>query len=241
MIRQLFWKEWREQRWKIAFGCIVLMGFCAIGLQSRIFADRMTFGVAIIAGTFLMPLVMAMGVVGSERASGSLDYLLTLPIAPWRILAVKMAVGLCACWLPLLGALAVSLFMAGGREMAVSDMISVFPAFIWLASCLLMWITACSMGQPSETRAGLAGVGVILFYLLWTYTIGVSSYTNWFPRMILLLYDPMGSFVFNGQAIEGWPLGYWEFMVLHLIVQISMLAALWRFAVRRFARLVRTK
>lgn len=39
MTRALLWKEWREQRWKMAFGRVMLCGFCAIGLQTRLIPD----------------------------------------------------------------------------------------------------------------------------------------------------------------------------------------------------------
>src|SRR5689334_8801214 len=38
-MRSLLWKEWHEQSWKLAFGCVVLAALAVIGLRARVVAD----------------------------------------------------------------------------------------------------------------------------------------------------------------------------------------------------------
>jgi hypothetical protein len=54
MMRSLIWKEWHEQRWQLAFGCVMLMSFAAIALRARLVSDEtMAFIVIAIAALIL--------------------------------------------------------------------------------------------------------------------------------------------------------------------------------------------
>ena len=44
MTSALLWKEWYEQRWKLAFGCVLLVGYTATGLSSFAVAALITRG-----------------------------------------------------------------------------------------------------------------------------------------------------------------------------------------------------
>jgi len=39
MLRALLWKEWHEQRWRVALATVWLLGMSAIGLKTRILPD----------------------------------------------------------------------------------------------------------------------------------------------------------------------------------------------------------
>src|SRR5687767_3135298 len=117
MWQSLIWKEWREQRWKLGFGCVLLMGFTLVGLRTRISPDEGIIGMVTFFGALLLPVLNAMGLVAAERDEGSLQTLLRLPISPKRIFLVKTAMGAIVAAAPFLACALIAFFIAGGREM----------------------------------------------------------------------------------------------------------------------------
>ena len=89
IVRSLLWKEWHEQRWKLAFGSVILMGLVSVGLQARLLPDRDILLLAIFVGSYLLPVFVAMGLVAAEQGEGSLHTLLALPLRPWIMLGVN--------------------------------------------------------------------------------------------------------------------------------------------------------
>jgi hypothetical protein len=161
-IRALLWKEWREQRWKLAFGCVILTAYTAIGLETRLLADAAILGIGIFfVGGVLLPIFVTMGMVAPERADGSFASLVALPVRPRRVLVVKTMIGALACALPFAGQAAAGLFIAGGREMARDQLLAWTGAGAFLAVAVFVWTLAFSIRQPTEARAGLVGIGVI--------------------------------------------------------------------------------
>ena len=57
MIAKLIWKEWREHRWKLALGCVVLMGFTLIALQARMVRDEIVVVSSLLLGGLVLLLV----------------------------------------------------------------------------------------------------------------------------------------------------------------------------------------
>src|ERR1700722_4488605 len=110
-MRSLLWKEWREQSWKLGFGCIVLTALAVIGLHARIIDDESMVVMVCFLGVTLLPVLSSTGLVPAERSEGSLESLLALPVKSWRILLAKTAMGLLLCTGPLLAAAAASLLM----------------------------------------------------------------------------------------------------------------------------------
>jgi ABC-type transport system involved in multi-copper enzyme maturation permease subunit len=160
-MRSLLWKEWREQRWKLAFGCAILMGFTAIGLRARLIPDEAMGMMTVLVGALALPVFAAMGLVAAERDEGTLSTLLSLPVRPWRVLAVKTAVGWLACAGPLVGAAVLSLVMASGREEAALWFVRTYAAGIGAASCVFLWTLALGIRQRGEARAAMIGMAIV--------------------------------------------------------------------------------
>src|SRR5688572_16744284 len=100
MWRSLVWKEWHEQRWKLGFGCALMMGFTFIGLRTRVMPDQAVISFGLFLSGLLLPLMVSMGLVAPERADGSLVRLLSLPVPAWHVLAAKAAIGTVAVTVP---------------------------------------------------------------------------------------------------------------------------------------------
>jgi hypothetical protein len=230
MIKALFWKEWCEQRWKLAYGCVILMGFTLIGLRSRLTPDEFIVIFASAGGSILMALFVGMGLVATEKSEGSLAILLTLPMRPWKIFAVKMAMGALVCALPIIGCMTVSLAVAGGRELNVTRIIVTYLGGIIFSVVMLVWMVAFSIRQPSEARAGLVGIGVFMGWVFIVFLFDKMFFER--PPFVLwwLVITPLGilQLAASGQLHS---LSLWT-----MIVQAAMLILLLLWGGYRFAK-----
>lgn len=165
-ILALVWKEWREQSWRLAFGCVVMVGFCAIGLRARILDDLTVVVFSGFIGGLFLPILAAMGALGSDRESGGDAFLGALPVRPWRVLVVKTAVAWLVCLAPILATWWVARAMVGERTMYNLPVAGFFLAEIWIAFHLVVWTLAFGVRQPSEARVGLVGILVVGAWIL---------------------------------------------------------------------------
>jgi len=166
MISSLIWKEWHEQRWKLVFGCILFMSFTAIGLRARLVTDETISFAVIVMAALVLPVIVSMGLVAPERADGSFQTLLALPVERWKILAVKTAMGVAGCIAPLLAAAVVTCVIAGGRELSVWQILAMYARGMGTVLALFLWMLALGIGLPTEARAGLVGLGILVIWLI---------------------------------------------------------------------------
>jgi len=165
IIRTLLWKEWREIRWKAGFAAFILASAVVIGLRTRVAPDIFVLFIVVFIGGFLMPIFIGMGLFAENRADGSLNALLALPVRPRMIYMVKLTVGTLACIIPLAVSLVLFMVIAGEREISFAETIHFHLVMLWFALILLYWMTAFSVTQLSEARAGLIGLAVFAFWL----------------------------------------------------------------------------
>jgi ABC-type transport system involved in multi-copper enzyme maturation permease subunit len=165
-MRHLLWKEWHEQSWKLAFGCVVLGAMAMIGMRARIVADERMVQTICFLGMTLLPVLASTGLVPAERSEGSFESLLALPVAPWRILLAKTLIGVILCAGPLAVAAGMSLLIAGGREVPVEGTLLLYGGSILAAASLLIWMMVLTIRLPNETRAGLLSLGILICWLL---------------------------------------------------------------------------
>ena len=176
MIRMLIWKEWREQRWKLALGCVLLVGFTLIGLRSRLATDLGILAMGMCLGGFLFPILVAMDLVAAERADGTMNSLLQLPVHPPTVLAVKLLIATAACVVPVLAAGLAAWWIAGGREVGPSHIWRVCLGTAGLAASVLIWASAFAIRQRTEARAALAAMGVLAGWALLAMIYGGVRY-----------------------------------------------------------------
>jgi hypothetical protein len=236
----LIWKEWHEQRWKLAFGALVLCAFALIGLRTRVVADETLLTWVCFLGIMLLPILTAMGLVPAERQEGTIGSLLALPVSTWRIFIVKTLLGILLCAGPLLCALVVSILAAGGRELTASQMFELFVRSVAATLVLFAWMFCLTVRLPTEARAGLLAVGILIFWLLATAGIyAVTPSDNYFtsrgmavPHDVavtkLWLISPfIFTFGFRLESVALLSVG------LAIVIQLAIAAALWFWAARR--------
>jgi ABC-type transport system involved in multi-copper enzyme maturation permease subunit len=225
-MRSLLWKEWHEQSWKLAFGCLVLVSFAIIGLHSRIIADEKMMMWVCFMGVGLLPVLSSTGLIPAERADGSFESLLAIPVASWRILLAKTLVGMLQCGGPLLAAGLVSLLMVGGRELSGETIVNLYCRSTLASLSLFVWMVALTSRLPSEARAGLVALGVLILWSL--VSIGLTA--PGVPRALLAI-SPFTFFYVIFTSVTDTP-GF--FMVF--IAQLAILSAVWTVTVRVFNR-----
>jgi hypothetical protein len=168
-LARLIWKEWREQRWKIGFGCVVLCAFALIGLRTRAVDDQSILIGTCAMGVLLLPILAAAGLVPAERDERTMGLLLAMPVAPWKVLAAKTLLGAALCAIPLMAAAIVSIAVARGREVSVPATLAIFGGSIVTALLLFVWMLAFTARSEGEGRAAGLAVGVMVFWLMATY------------------------------------------------------------------------
>lgn len=227
-MRQLIWKEWHEQRWKLGFGCIVLCAFALIGLRTRAVPDESIMVGTCALGILLLPILTAAGLIPAERGEGTLRTLLALPVAPWKVLAAKAILGAMLCAGPILAAAIVSLLMARGREISNGATWEIYGRAVAVALFLFAWMLWSTARSPSEGRAAALCVGVLILWLLATRGLIAESH----PAR-------------NGMAESHAPFMLWAICPFVLVfppadfapmealaLQAVTVAALWLFALR---------
>lgn len=238
MFRSLIWKEWQEQRWKLGFGCIILTALAAIGLRTRIVLDEDFMMSVIWLGICLLPVLAAMGMVAPERADGSIHSLLALPTSTRRILAAKTLLGLALCAAPLITAAIASCLIAGGREVSVWRIIDLHARGVAVALALFIWMLACSIHLGSEARAGLIGLGLLVFWLLASMGLFIGPYSSpgrfppWSGRLHWISpLNPLAQAICPFAFLDSFP--HSPPLALAAAMQIPIGIALWFWAVSR--------
>ena len=172
MFRSLVWKEWHEQRWRLWFGVALLATFTAIGLRTRIMPDEQIVILTIMIGGMVFPLMVAMGLVAPERAEGTIVRLLALPVPTWKVVAAKGLVGVIVCVAPVIVSAVIALIIAGNREMPWDMLLRLYGIALGVTLSTFSWLAAIGIRQPSEARAGLIGIGVVVGWFL---LIGIAA------------------------------------------------------------------
>ena len=173
-MRSLLWKEWHEQRWKLAFGSLILGAFALIGLRARVIADETLLEGVCLLAVLLLPMLASTGLVPAERDGGTLESLLALPVRPWRIYLIKTLMGVLLCVGPIVVTAIVSLAFAGGREMAAGAIAALFVRTLAAVLFLFFWMFSLTVRLPTETRAALITLGVLICWAI--VTVGLTMF-----------------------------------------------------------------
>lgn len=237
-MRSLLWKEWHEQRWKLAFGSLILASFALVGLRARVIADETMLESICILSVLLLSVLSSTGLIPPEREEGTLQTLLALPIRPSMIFAIKTFAGVLLCAVPLILTAAVSVAIAGGREVSTAAIIAFYAGTLAATLSLFFWMFALTVRLPSETRASLITIGILIIWMIaslglidsWKQNTGGSRIWAADPWVFLLVKDNHST---GGNApINRFPVS----PALAAGVQAAIALALWLWAARQLAR-----
>lgn len=174
----LFWKEWREHRWKLAALTAIYLITYAICLYT-IEGESPLENAAIVL-TFFTPLAalfIAMGLAAKEEASGTANYLRAQPVALRYAAIAKLCLGMLTLFIPVLLILALAFLFIGLDSSAQISRSYPFDlgvhgqplrfliallTHIASSGSLLLWFAVLGMSQRSELRAGVFAVVAVI-------------------------------------------------------------------------------
>jgi hypothetical protein len=174
MLRAMLWKEWREQRWKAAFGAVMVGSFSASLASARLTTRGEATLMVAVLGPLILALYSAMGVFAPERSNHTLSFLVAQPVPAWQVFACKWFCGWLNVAIPVLPS--VVCFAVFGRTDSgrglVDDPGQVFrgtPAFLALGTMAYAWVCCLTVRRRNEAAVGLAGllIFVVLSVHMW--------------------------------------------------------------------------
>ncbi len=80
MFAQLFWKEWKENLWKLWFCCVVSVGFVGILFRIRVVPDMGNCFLISIVQLFVVPIIYALDIFSGEMSSRTIHLLFKIPV-----------------------------------------------------------------------------------------------------------------------------------------------------------------
>ena len=230
MWRSLVWKEWHEQRWRLGFGVFLLGTFTLIGLRTRIIPDEQIVALTIMVGGMLLPLMVAMGLVAPERAEGTIVRLLALPVPPWKVLAAKGVVGAAVCAAPVIVSGVLAALVAGDGEMSWPELVGLYAIAIGVTLSMFTWLTAAGVRQPSEARAGLVGIAIVVGWFL-LMALGAAMQAELLRdtdvEQWVAAVSPVGLILLKGSSIP---------TAAVIALQVTVVAVMWWYAAHRIGK-----
>jgi hypothetical protein len=181
MLRPLIWKEWHEQRWKLAFGTVMLLFFTLSLIVSELATDGEIFFVIMLFGGAIMALYSAMGVFSPERMNKTNTFLVSKPVEYWKVFLCKWFFGWLNLALPLL-VCSLSIYITGllrpeGRFFT-SDILSNWLIIGILFGTIFYTMTCCfAPRNATEAFVGITGLIILVIEILYLFTSYL--FTNW--------------------------------------------------------------
>lgn len=172
MFRRLFWKEWRENLWKLIFCGAVSLAFTALLFRIRLFPDAANGIVISFVQMLIVPVVYALDIFSGEMSSRTIHLLFKFPVPRWKIFFSKYLI--CMLEIGLIFAATGGLMevMGQGRE---TDLGFLFRHSLLLGlASLMVFSWFCVFAAQSRSEAGslvavfgvIIGWGIIFFWSL---------------------------------------------------------------------------
>jgi ABC-type transport system involved in multi-copper enzyme maturation permease subunit len=179
MFRQLLWKEWREQQWKLIFGTVMLVFFTTTLMATQLSTGREVLVAVWIIGGLVMALYSAMGVFAPEISNGTQVFLVTKPIQPWKIFWGKWFIGWLNFAVPMLicslGLATIILLHPEGRFFELKYIAKGTFAGVGFGT-MLYTMTCCFAPRKSgEAMTGFTGMGICVAIMLHMMTVVAFS------------------------------------------------------------------
>ncbi len=188
MIRPLIWKEWREQRWKIAFGTIMLVSFAGSLVAARIISYKEVVYVTWLIGGMILALYSAMGVFAPEKSNKTIAFLSSRPIEPWKVFLCKWFFGWLNFAVPLLFcSLIAAVYLLVHPQEHLLDMLIRVTCLGLTLGTMFYSMTCCFAPRKSgEAFVGLTGLIVLFAFIVHAMTVEIALRTSLQSELSLL-------------------------------------------------------
>lgn len=166
MISPIVWKEWHEQRWKMAFGTVMLVFFTGSMAAARVLSAREAATGVWVFGGMILSLYSAMGVFAPERTGGTVTFLASKPLDPRAVFLTKWFFGWLNIILPM-AACGLLIVVLEGSQVVNWDAFVVRPAVGASVATMFYTMTCCLAPRRwGEAQVGFFGLMVLLAYFL---------------------------------------------------------------------------
>jgi ABC-type transport system involved in multi-copper enzyme maturation permease subunit len=192
MFKQLLWKEWRENLWKLTFGAAVSAAFVLLLFRIRLFPDAANCIIISSVQMLAIPLIYALDIFSGEMSNRTIHLLLKFPVSRWKIFFSKYLVCVLGMALVFLATGALMETMSQGREAETGFLLKLNVSFAMTALLLFTWF--CAFGAQSRSEAGslAAMFGVIIGWaiiMLWA-SICAGWAIHFVPYSYVMLFMP---------------------------------------------------
>ena len=200
MFKQLLWKEWRENLWKLTFGGAVSAAFVLLLFRIRLFPDATNCVSISFVQMLVLPVIYALDIFSGEMSNGTIHLLFKFPVPRWKIFISKYFISIGGFLTIFLMSGLLMELIAQGRETDTGFLLKLNASFGISALLLFTWF--CPFGAQSRSEAGslvamfsvIIGWGIIM---LWS---GVSEYMwiwHFVPYQYFTLYISENSLEVN--------------------------------------------
>lgn len=170
MVKQLLWKEWHEQRWKLIFGTVMLMFFTGALMAARVSTNHEMLIVVWVIGGLVLALYSAMGVFAPEVSNETQNFLMSKPIQPWAVFGGKLFMGWLNFAVPMLicslGFAIITLIHPQERFFELKFIAK--GTFAGVCFGTMLYTMACCLAprKSGEAMAGFTGLIICVVFML---------------------------------------------------------------------------
>jgi ABC-type transport system involved in multi-copper enzyme maturation permease subunit len=190
MFRQLLWKEWRENLWKLIFCGAISLAFTALLFRIRLFPDGANCTIISFMQMIAVPLVYALDIFSGEMSNRTIHLLFKFPVARWKIFFSKYLICILGMSIIFLATGLLMELLGHGREADMSYLFKINGLCGLSSLVLFTWF--CAFGAQSHSEAGslvamfsvFIGWGIVLFWstmceVVWAIHFVPYSLTVW--------------------------------------------------------------
>jgi ABC-type transport system involved in multi-copper enzyme maturation permease subunit len=192
MFRQLLWKEWRENLWKLIFCGAISLAFTALLFRIRLFPDSANSMAISFVQMLAVPVVYALDIFSGEMSNRTIHLLFKFPVARWKIFFSKYLVCILGMSIIFLATGLLMEVMGHRREAEIGFLFKSNSLFGISSLIIFTWF--CVFAAQSHSEAGslvamfgvLIGWGIVLF---WSTTCEVSWAFHFVPYSFIVWTD----------------------------------------------------
>lgn len=161
MFRMLFWKEWRENLWKLLFCSAASVVFTVMLFRIRVVPDLSNCLLISLVQMFVVPVVYALDIFSGEVSNRTIHLLFKVPVKRWMIFFSKYLVSALGIALIFVATGVLMELLAHGRETRVLYLLKINLLCGTAALALFTWF--CAFGCQSRSEAGSLGAMFAVF------------------------------------------------------------------------------
>ena len=180
MFKQLLWKEWRENLWKLNFCLVVSVAFSALLFRIRLIPDLNNCIIFSMVTMFMVPVIYALDLFAGEMSHRTIHLLFRIPVPRWQIFFSKMAVAMIG-FIVIFGISGLAMEMwTRGRETQAWLLLAIHLNFGLSAAAIFVWFSVFGCQNRSEAASLVAMVGVLIGWAIVLFSAGICQ-VQWAP------------------------------------------------------------